>query len=55
MTVSKKIETIDNKTEQNKAEYDLDKQNAKISLISSGNIGKYKFLTEEDIFPEKIC
>ena len=32
MTVSKKIETIDNKTEQNKAEYDLDKQNAKIYL-----------------------
>ena len=27
MTVSKKIKTIDSKIEQNKAQYDLDRQN----------------------------
>ena len=32
MTVSKKIKTINNKIEQNKAQYDLDRQTAKIQL-----------------------
>ena len=36
--VSKKIKTIDNKIEQNKAQYNLDRQTAKISVLSSGNI-----------------
>ena len=40
MTVSKKIETIVNKIEQNKAQYNLDRQTAKISAILSGNVGK---------------
>ena len=31
MTVSKKIKTIDNKIEENRAQYNLDKQTAKIS------------------------
>ena len=53
MTVSEKIKTIDNKFEQNKAQYDLDRQTAKISGISSGNVGKYEFLTNKDVFPEK--
>ena len=30
MTVSEKIEAVDNKIEQNKAAYDLDRQTAKI-------------------------
>ena len=38
MTVSKKIKTIDNKIEQNKAQYNLDRQTAKISVLSSGNV-----------------
>ena len=38
MTVSKKTNTIDNKIEQNKAQYDLDQQTAKISVLSSGNV-----------------
>ena len=38
MTVTEKIKTIDNKIEQNKAQYNLDKQTAKISALSSGNI-----------------
>ena len=31
MTVNEKIKTIDNKIEQNNAEYDLDRQTANIS------------------------
>ena len=33
MTVSEKIKTIDNKTEQKKAQYSLDRQTAKISAL----------------------
>ena len=44
MTVSEKIKTIDNKIEQNKAQYYLNRQTAKISTLSSGNDGKYEFL-----------
>lgn len=29
------------------------KQNAKTSALLSGNIGKYEFLTVEDVLPEK--
>ena len=53
MIATEKIKTIDSKTEQNKAQYDLDKQTAKISALSSGNIGKYEFLIGENILPVK--
>ena len=35
MTVTKKIKTVDNKIEQNKARYNLERQTAKISALSS--------------------
>ena len=41
MSSNEKFETIDNKIEQNKAQYDLDRETAKISALSSGNVGKY--------------
>ena len=50
MTVSDKIKTIDNKIE---AQYELDKETAKISVLSSGNLIKYEFLTDNDVFLEK--
>ena len=53
MTVSKKIKGINNKIEQNKAHYNLDRQTAKISALSSRNVIKHEFLTGEDILPEK--
>ena len=53
MTTSEKIKTIDNKVEQNKAQYDLDRETAKISALSSGNVSKYEFLTGKDVLPEK--
>ena len=43
--VNEKIKTVDDKIEQNKAWYNLEKQTAKISVLSSGNVGKYEFLT----------
>ena len=53
MNISEKIKTIDNKIEKNKAQYDLDRQSAKISALSSGNVSKCKFLTDKDVFLEK--
>ena len=53
MSVSGKIKTINNKIEQNKAQYNLDIQTAKIFALSSGNVGKYEFLRDEDVLPEK--
>ena len=54
MTVSEKIRIIDNKIEQIKAQYDLDRQTAKISALSSGNVDKYEFLTGKDVLQEKV-
>ena len=53
MSISQKIKTTDNKIDQNKAQYDLDRQNIKISALSSGNVSKYEFLTGKDVLPEK--
>ena len=53
MTVSEKIKTVDNKIEKNKAQYDLGRQTAKISALSSGNVSKYEFLTGKDVLPHK--
>ena len=53
LTVIEKINTIDNKIEQNKAQYNLDRQTAKISSLSSRNVSNYKLLTGEDVLPEK--
>ena len=53
MSISEKIKAINKKMEQNKAQYNLDKQTAKISALSSGNVSKYEFLTGKDVLPEK--
>ena len=52
-SISHKIKTINIKIDQNKAQDNLDGQNAKISGLSSGNTGKYEFLTGKDILPEQ--
>ena len=46
--ISEKTKTIDNKIEQNQAQYNLDRKSAKISA----NVSKYKFLNGEDALPE---
>ena len=43
MTLSEKIKTIINKIEQNKAKYNLDRQTAKISALSSNILVNMKF------------
>ena len=53
MSTSEKIKAINNKTEQNKAQYNLDKQTSKIFALSSGNVSKYEFLTGKDVLSEK--
>ena len=42
MSISEKIKTI-NKIEKSKSQYNLDKQTAKLSALSSGNANKYDF------------
>ena len=49
----KTIKRINNKTEENKAQYNLDRQTSKISAISSGNVSKFDFLTGKHVLPEK--
>ena len=53
MTVNDKIKTTDSKIEQNKSQYNLDRQIPKISVLSSTNVDRYEFLTGEDVLPEK--
>ena len=53
MAASEKIKTIHKKIDQNKAKYNLEREIPKISPLSSGNIGKYKFLTTKNVLQEK--
>ena len=49
MVVNEKIKTTDNRIEQNKTQYNLDRQTTKISALSSGNVGKHEFLTGAEV------
>ena len=51
MSISEEIKTINNKIEQNKAHYNSDRQTAKISALSPGNVSKYESLTGKDLVP----
>ena len=53
MTVIEKTKTINDKIEQSKAQYNLDRQRTRISTLSPGNVGKYELLIGEDVIPEK--
>ena len=53
MSISEKIKTMKNKIEENKAQYDSDRQTAKFSALSSVNLSKYEFLTDKDVLPAK--
>ena len=41
----------DDKTIDEKLQYDINIEEAKISSLSSGNIDKYEYLTGEEIIP----
>ena len=47
MSIGKKIRTIGNKIEQNKSQYNLDRQTATISALWSKNVSKYEFSTSK--------
>ena len=54
MTINEQIKILDNKIRSNQAQYDLDRQNAKISALNTGELGKYElgkyeYLTGEDL------
>ena len=49
MTINEQIKILDNKIRSNQAQYDLDRQNIKISALSSGELEKYEYLTGEDL------
>ena len=42
MIASVKIKTINKKIEPNKGQYNLDRQTAQTSTLSSGNVSKYE-------------
>ena len=43
--------TIDDKIRDEKLQYDINREAAKISALSSGKIDKYEYLTDEEILP----
>ena len=43
--------TIDDQIEDEKLQYDINREAAKISALSSGKIDKYEYLTGEEILP----
>ena len=53
MSINEKVKAINNNIEQKKVHYDLDRQTAKISALSAGNVSKYECLTGKDVLAEK--
>ena len=49
MTVIDQIKILNKKTKQNKSQYDLDREAAEISALSSNNLDKYELLTVDDL------
>ena len=43
--------TIENQIKDEKLQYDINREAAKISALSSGKIDKYEYLTGEEILP----
>ena len=43
--------TIDHKIRDEKLQYDINREAAKLSVLSSGEIDKYEYLTGEEILP----
>ena len=49
MTVTDQINILNRKIKQNEAQYDLDREAAKVYAFSSNNLDKYEYLTAEDL------
>ena len=44
--------TIEDQTKDEKLQYDINREAAKISALLSGKIDKYEYLTGEEILPK---
>ena len=49
MTRKEQNKILDDKTETNNVQYNLDRMNAEISAYSSGDLPKYEYLTKKDL------
>ena len=49
MTIKEQIKILDNKIRQNRADFNLNRKNAEISALSSGELNKYEYLTCQDL------
>ena len=49
MTAKDQLKILDNKIKKNTADYDLYRQNAEISALTSGELDKYGYLTGKDL------
>ena len=49
MTLTEQVKIIDDKIKANKTQYDLDREAAKISALSSDSLEKYEYLTGKDL------
>ena len=49
MTLTEQVKILDDKIKANKTQYDLDREAAKISALSRGELEKYEYLTGEDL------
>ena len=47
MTLSDEVKILDDKIKANIAQHDLDREAAKIYALSSGELEKYQYLTDE--------
>ena len=49
MTLTEQFKILDDKIRANKAQLDLDRQTAKTSALSSGEVEKYEYLAGENL------
>ena len=49
MTLTEQVKILDDKIKSNKAQHDLDREAAKISALSSGELEKYEYLAGKDL------
>ena len=49
MTLTEQVKILDDKIKANKAQYELDREAAKISALSIGELEKYEYLIGKDL------
>ena len=49
MTLTEHVKILDDKIKARKAQYDLDREAAKVSVLSSSELEKYEYLSGEDL------